>query len=282
MTTSEKLRAICRILSNDNERQVFHFKENGDGSVNFRLKAGVQDGYPPFNKLIKDNRISIHSTLESSTFNIIKTHIEFEGGEKESEYYLKTDAIKSYNKFSHIISLRLSNLADEIYGIKSPKNGYKIVSLGKFNPKKQVPIISVLVGNKESRFICSSAEFIKVELISTHFKIVILTSYWNMPATDFADFISSLTSGKALYGDDFKGHEYHFYNGLTNEECLPIIRYFQRCLMMNYFENSLARFGTTFESKTIEFMNTALVDLRKIIKEMEDDLPVKFTIMKNN
>lgn len=147
MNAPTKLKAVCRIKSDGNYRQIFHFKENTDGSVNLRIKSGLQVGFCPNNKEIADDRISIHSSLNDPTFNLIKSHLEYKDGSKDPEGYFKTDAIKKLNSFAHITTIRLADLKNQIYDVPKLKNGFSVFNIGGFATESQTAFVSILVGN---------------------------------------------------------------------------------------------------------------------------------------
>lgn len=257
MTDTTKLKAVCRIRSDDLERQVFHFKENGDGSVNLRIKSGVQVGYPPDNKKIADERISIHASKDDPEFNLIKSHLYYEDGSSEPPAYCKTDAIKSKGKFAHITTIRLSDLKHAIYDVPTLKNGFLAISFGGFDTRIHTPYVDLFVGDRSSEFKCESNEFAKFELLSTKFKFVILVRLQYMPASPTSNSMGTLTSGYAMYLDDEPGFLHHFYNGMSVDECLSKVAFLQTVMKVQHIDEVIAIIGKGLKPETIERMAEA-------------------------
>ncbi len=123
---------------------------------------------------VREERYSVHCSLDSKTTNVIKyTRVLY--GDKRKYSYQNTEAIKVYNQFAIIFMRRSGDLSDSRYLVNS--NG-PVISLGSYDPAYFQIAYMVLVAAHDRKFVIPRLWYVKlVQIPFARFRLIVLWQF---------------------------------------------------------------------------------------------------------
>ena len=164
------------IYDRANPRRLMEITESKkDGSLYIKNNAGLQRGLPPDNKIIKEQRHSIHPSDNSPLYSTIVKHLKFEDNTFSPPFFHYTNAIKTGVGFTPVLHIRYSDLNHTSHEIGAAKADVVTLELGQTDLTKENIYLTMFVGHPDSEFDLPADSMDQMsQIITARFKIVIL------------------------------------------------------------------------------------------------------------
>ncbi|MGJ4920590.1 hypothetical protein ACQR0Y_08045 [Bradyrhizobium oligotrophicum] len=174
-------RIVLSVREQNNGRLIITVQSTGNKFRDLGVPAQNEGITPRHNVRIAHQKFSIHPSAKSTEHNQLHFHQVFDDGVKEDRYHV-TKAIKS-GRFAPLFVRRYSSLRDTCYDLR---RGGNIANVGEFDPDRFSMVLCVLVGQSDCMFRGRTYDISTFQRAFREFRIVILGSFFLLPATDFS------------------------------------------------------------------------------------------------
>lgn len=181
ITVNGSQRVLLSVREQNNGRLIVTMQGAGNKTRDLGIPAqdaGLTDRH---NVRIAHQKFSIHPSALSLTHNQLHFHQVSGDGTKLDGYHV-TKAISS-GRFAPLLMKRYSALLDPCYDLKKGSNA---VNLGKYDVSWFNLILCVLVARNDCIFTEKSYDVSIAQHKFRDFRLILLTSFFIMPANDFS------------------------------------------------------------------------------------------------
>ena len=205
------------------ERNLFSILERSNGDLVLGFGFATSVGYSPENPKILHQKYSVHTSPKSAEFSTITHTIWLDDGTKNVLHVL-TDAIKAKTGFFPMFCRRCQILVDDRYLIPASDKATRIKLWSPTELDGQVTLVyGVFVGPSDTPF-GPHPQLSVAEWAFTHFRIVVIYHYINLPAHPTGDTMHSLTEPYEHEDPMIRAHLRQMMRGKSTQWCLDYFR----------------------------------------------------------
>jgi hypothetical protein len=218
MTVKSLPRILLSVREQNNGRLIVTIQGAGNKTRDLGIPAQAPGRTDRHNVRIAHQKFSMHPSTLSATHNQLHFHQISGDGKKRNEYHV-TNAITS-KRFAPLFIKRYSALKDPSYDLKKGNN---VINLGNYDVSWFSLILCVLVAHKDCAFTEKSYDVSTAQQQFRDFRLVILWSFFTLPATDFSMVtgFATLRPEEALNDEDRKMRE-RLMAGLDAHEAISM------------------------------------------------------------
>lgn len=234
-------------------RTLFSVIEKSNGELTITLKSGGYFGSKPQDGArVLEQRYSIHTSIKSADYNVMKLTMTIEDGRSLTLAAL-TDAVKKQKGFSILLARRCEDLS-RVDG-DHPSANDRIVALGEYDPAGANLYFGIFIGHPNSDFDATHQGIVFSQFPFNNFKIVIACSFFELPSYHTTEVLHSLTFPPE---SDPEGEEAlrFLMTGRTPEVCVSQYSNAKRLLARRLIEDVLEH--EKLEPETIAMLRSDL------------------------